>query len=362
MIYQSFAFMFRKLFMTQKWRTLCFAVVGLCSILFLSAIGFMFLEEKQHLSLFDSLWLSYVTMTTVGYGDIYPQSLPGRLLGMVLTMTGGIGLVAYLATFIATTFLERQSNKMKGLARIDVRNHILLVNCPNEDKILTVIAEIRKDSKSESRPIVLIDPLMDERPESFTHYDKFHFVKGNPLLLRVLERANASAAHSAIILARDPADPNSDGVTTQLAITLKHIHDASGSNIHMVAEAVTSDSIAPLKASGVQEVICLENIIAPLLVQAMLDPGVTDVAEDLWSNMGGHQYYLGDITHLEGRRYGSIAEFFHRRRHLDIVPIGLHGSGGVSINPTGETVVSKDDRLIYISAQRKNLKSIGDIL
>lgn len=60
----------------------------------------------------DAIWWSYVTITTVGYGDRYPTTNPGRIVGMLL-MTSGVALFGVFTSFLANTFL---SNKPKPQA------------------------------------------------------------------------------------------------------------------------------------------------------------------------------------------------------------------------------------------------------
>jgi len=52
----------------------------------------------------DAIWWTYVTITTVGYGDKYPTTLSGRLVGMVV-MFVGVGLFAVMTGFLANKFL-----------------------------------------------------------------------------------------------------------------------------------------------------------------------------------------------------------------------------------------------------------------
>lgn len=52
----------------------------------------------------DALWWSYVTITTVGYGDKFPVTTEGRLIGMVL-MTAGVGLFGTFSGFVASWFV-----------------------------------------------------------------------------------------------------------------------------------------------------------------------------------------------------------------------------------------------------------------
>ena len=52
----------------------------------------------------DALWYTYVTVTTVGYGDHYPVTNAGRVVG-VLIMTVGVGLFGTLTGFLANAFV-----------------------------------------------------------------------------------------------------------------------------------------------------------------------------------------------------------------------------------------------------------------
>jgi hypothetical protein len=58
----------------------------------------------------DAIWYIYVTITTVGYGDRYPVTNPGRIMGMII-MTLGVGLFGTLTGFLANAFLKPPENK-----------------------------------------------------------------------------------------------------------------------------------------------------------------------------------------------------------------------------------------------------------
>jgi len=53
----------------------------------------------------DALWWAFVTITTVGYGDLYPVTLEGRLVAVVL-MTTGVGLFGTFTAFVASWFVK----------------------------------------------------------------------------------------------------------------------------------------------------------------------------------------------------------------------------------------------------------------
>jgi voltage-gated potassium channel len=58
----------------------------------------------------DALWYTYVTITTVGYGDRYPVTAEGRLIG-ILIMTAGVGLFGTLTGYLANAFLAPPKKK-----------------------------------------------------------------------------------------------------------------------------------------------------------------------------------------------------------------------------------------------------------
>ena len=74
-------------------------------LLYLSAVGIYYFEHSaqpdKYASIFDAMWWAVVTLTTVGYGDIYPITLAGRVFTFVILMLG-LGLVAVPTGIVAS--------------------------------------------------------------------------------------------------------------------------------------------------------------------------------------------------------------------------------------------------------------------
>ncbi|MCI5127067.1 MAG: ion transporter [Candidatus Electrothrix sp. AUS3] len=92
-----------------------FSVVTLM-LLYLSAVGIYHFEHaaqpENYKSLFDCLWWAMATLTTVGYGDIYPITIGGRLFTFVILMLG-LGVVAVPTGVIASALsaVRKSDNK-----------------------------------------------------------------------------------------------------------------------------------------------------------------------------------------------------------------------------------------------------------
>ena len=81
--------------------------------------GLFFVAEPDLVGGFWSgVWWAIVTMTTVGYGDIAPESTTGRLIGVGLMMVG-IGLLATISASVAAYFVESDSDNR--LERIEAQ-------------------------------------------------------------------------------------------------------------------------------------------------------------------------------------------------------------------------------------------------
>lgn len=77
-------------------------------------------QNRQVASFGDALWWSVVTATTVGYGDLSPVTTEGRVIAVILMLTG-IGVIGVFTATIASLFLEdhHQDTRSSVVARLD---------------------------------------------------------------------------------------------------------------------------------------------------------------------------------------------------------------------------------------------------
>lgn len=97
----------RALIISKEEMVLFFAVTAI--LLYVSAVGIYCFENEAQpeafASIFHSLWWSVATLTTVGYGDVYPVTVGGRLFTFLVLMIG-LGIIAVPAGLVASALSE----------------------------------------------------------------------------------------------------------------------------------------------------------------------------------------------------------------------------------------------------------------
>ena len=98
--------LFMALKASSKVLLLLLSLMVICAVVFATLLFFAEMGEDTVPSILDAIWWAFVTMTTVGYGDITPLTLPGRLVGIVCAISGLV-LVAMLVPVIVSNFTDR---------------------------------------------------------------------------------------------------------------------------------------------------------------------------------------------------------------------------------------------------------------
>lgn len=241
----------------------------------------------------DALWWSITTLSTVGYGDLFPITTGGRVVAAA-TMALGVGILGTFGGTIATMFLDFREQGRKGLRALSLKDHLLVLGW--SEKARVAIHEFCADPRYVDTKIVIVADLEENPYED----PKVRFVRGLPCSTEALMKADAPRAGAAIVLADDPNDPRSDHRSALTVMTLRRLN----ARVRISAELVSVDNREHLDSAGSDAVIDAMTVASGLLVRGVQDIGVPQLIAHLLSNDQGSEVYRVEVDpHFVGKTY-----------------------------------------------------------
>lgn len=241
-------------------------VTFIALLLVTSSVGFYFLELRPlgDDDFLSALWWAVVTLTTVGYGDLVPTSTLGRVLG-VLVMLSGIGLVSTLTGNLASLLVERQAKKRKGLLSVKLSNHVIVLGWNPFG--LSLVRTLKKAGVlDKNTELVLVNDLSRDVRDELSYRlelgDHLHFVWGNFSQENVVNRARPQEAKVVYILSQDGLTAKeADQTAIYAALTVHSLN----SKVPIYSEVARPENREHLLRAGVSETIVRGELVSHIL-------------------------------------------------------------------------------------------------
>lgn len=263
------------------------SLLGIITFLVLVIIMLViFISEQETNSkintLFDAFWYTLVTITTVGYGDITPDSVPGRIAAMVL-LIAGVALFGALSGKFASFLFDRQQKRDKGLLNMaKMKNHFLICGWkPNFERILAGILNANPEVPNEK--IVILNSAGQgeiDRIKSDSRFKGINYLHGDFTDEDTLIKAQIKTAERALILAdlsENYSALENDSRAVLAVITMKNLNP----RIYCVAEIADSKFEKHLSLARCDEIILSSDYEQNLLVQASSGKGMSHILREL---------------------------------------------------------------------------------
>ncbi|WP_102028505.1 potassium channel family protein [Salirhabdus sp. Marseille-P4669] len=315
-------------------------ITVLVAMLFFGTI-IHFIEPKQFPTIFDGIWWAFVTGSTVGYGDFVPISTIGKLIGILMILTGG-GVLTYYMVTISTETVRREKELEQGKTAFKECDHIILVGWNERTKqLIKMIKDLVPNDD-----VVLIDNTLRESPRKKNYH--FHFIRGDASHDETLQKANIQKAKCIVITADQS---KSERQADQLAILMTVAARGLNPKISIVTEILTSDQIANAKRAGANTVIRSNDFMSTLFFHEMYRSEPIKPFDAIVKQLESQQYneYVLPNT-LIGTSFVECCTIYGKQNEL---LIGIIREGKIMINPPSQIKLQEDDHLIVLTPLRK---------
>lgn len=272
---------FRKLFLTaSRYR---YRTVILFTLLFIivNAEIIQFLEPKTFESSLHAVWWILTTITTVGYGDVYPTTEAGRTWAMIVVYTLGIGLFGTVIGVIVDGVAQYKKRKEEGKLSYKGENHFVIIGWTAK-------------SKSTIKELLLCDEktdilLIDEFEKTPYEHERFHYIQGSPTDVETLRKARIENSQAVLLFAAEGiANPDLvDGKTLLVASSIERYDDGTEKSIYTIAEIVNEKHVDNFNHVKIDEFILSNGSVSNLMAKSAQMKGASHLFTQLLSRQDG---------------------------------------------------------------------------
>lgn len=317
--------------------------LGLVFVVYiLSAVIFYYAEkdqdEPQIDELSDAFWWAVVTLSTVGYGDIYPMTTLGRAMGIIL-MIFTVTVLGYVVGQINDAVVNARLRATMGLKKSKLKNHFIICGWTAIGKIA-----FKELIASKHSIVVIAEDVNDiSTIQSQAGDAEVNVVQGDPSTDEALNNANIAECSTVIIC----TDDDTKNLITALTIKEK------SKETRIIASVKREELKNTLKVAGVTYVASPYEMGGRLIASASFEPEVGTLIEDITTSTSGYdvqQYTIRETSPIVGmdvkRASGNIKDYSGAL--LVGIAKFVDGNWKMMSNPKDDVVINTNDIVIVL--------------
>ncbi len=323
-------------------RRLLWGIGALAIIIATGGIGYMLIEGW---SFIDALYMTIITITTVGYNEVHPLSDSGRIFSIFL-IVGGVGGALYSLTAIVAYVIEGGFGTTIGRRQMKnriakLKDHFILcgygqvgqeiAHVFTEERVAFVVIDKDKESianaEKDGRLYLLADATTDD----------------------VLKEAGINQARGLVVAVGSDAD------STYITLSARGLRP----NLFIEARASSSEAEAKLKKAGADRIISPHSIGARRMAMLALRPAVVDFIDTVIYRRGRELQLENIAINHDSSLVGLDIEKARQRTQVTVLAISRQGDQLLA-NPSGEETIEAGDQLIVMGT-RQQLASLEKI-
>jgi voltage-gated potassium channel len=315
------------------------SIIVFVLVFIIGVAGFKILGGPRW-SLLDSIYMTVITLSTVGYGETIDLSgNPEARLFAVIFIILCLGTIAFAVTSITGFIVEGELKNIIGRKRMKkkisrLRDHFIV--CGVDETAITMIQELIKTK----RPFVVVVPENDS-PDKLTEFGEILYIHGDPCEDAVLIEAGIEHAHGVLISLA------SDEINLFLTVTARGLNPG----IRIVTKGINIKSHKKMNKAGADSVISPSYIGGMRMVSEMVRPTVVTFLDMMLrekeKGLRFEEMRIETGSVLEGKalRDSRIKE----KSGALVVAVKKSGGTGYDFNPKPDLIMNADDILVLIA-------------
>lgn len=264
-----------------------------------AALGFYVLEGGRQ-GLLNSFYWSIVTLSTIGYGDVVPNTVPAKLFTIGVAGTE-VFLGAYLVTLVIGVVTEESQHKALGTLGTAMTGHIVVLGYSPVGR-----AAVRELLEQDQRVAVVVEHVEEvANVRTLARDDQLYVTYGPPADRDLLVRTNVPSAHSVVVCTAD------DATNMIAALNVRAI----APNARIVVAVSRPELRDTLRAAGVTYVASPSDMGGRLCASAAFEPEVAAALEELSEGTVRsdlQEYLLSTTTPISAQTFGEAEPLVRR--------------------------------------------------
>ena len=313
-------------------RHLRFSIAALVTVIAFGTLGYAMIEDWQA---FDALYMTIITLATVGFKEVHELSPEGKIFTIVLIISG-TGIIAYTLSSLIQFTLEGQLRKILGRKKLEsrigkLRDHYIICGYGRIGHLIC------REFQSRPTPFVIVEqnPNHIERLER----EGYMYVEGDATDDETLQAAGIEHAKGLITAVTSDTD------NVYITLTARGLNP----KLFILARAGEEGAEKKLMRAGASKVISPYTIGANRMAQAILRPSVVDFIELATASehlaLQIEEIRIAADSVLAGKNLINSGI----RQSMGIIIVGIKESDGkMTFNPPPEKNIEPNSVLIIL--------------
>jgi voltage-gated potassium channel len=308
-------------------------------------VGYMVIEDWTVL---DSVYMTVITLSTIGYGEVNPVSQPGRIFTLALIVLG-VGFFLYVIGNVVQFLVEGRIRLVLGRHKLDkqisqLNNHYIVCGYGRMGRAFCRYL-IQRGLK-----FVVIEKNADRIPIMNT--DHILYVAGEATIEENLLKAGVKRASNLI------ATLGTDADNVLLVLLAKGLNP----KLYVVARASQNASKKPLDTAGADVVVSPFDIGARRMAHAILRPNVIRFLEFAFADEDT-DIHIEEISVAASSKLVDVTlqdSGIRQKYNLLILSI-INKDGDMHFNPSADTTIGDGQKIIAVGSI-DSLRKLEDVL